>query len=130
MKRMEFRSSEAPMDWEREQDRNAPSIFDAPKESNPPHAAPTRSFSSFAASTPGDVHREFSFSSVQAGNNSGVAWAGLVNTKAVSPGLATVGRSAVLTPDYASAPRILSSDRGFAMPTLLSDFLPFARIRL
>ncbi|KAG0338583.1 hypothetical protein BG000_003733 [Podila horticola] len=71
MKRMEFRSSEAPMDWEREQDRDTPSIFDTPKESNPSHAAPTRSFSAFAASTPGDVRREFSFSSMQSGSNSG-----------------------------------------------------------
>ncbi|KFH65607.1 hypothetical protein MVEG_09083 [Podila verticillata NRRL 6337] len=71
MKRMEFRSSEAPMDWEREQDRNIPSIFDAPKESNPSHTAPTRSISAFDASTAGDVRREFSFSSVQSGNNSG-----------------------------------------------------------
>ncbi|KAG0065406.1 hypothetical protein BGZ92_005576 [Podila epicladia] len=69
MKRMEFRSSEAPMDWEREQDRNTPSIFDTPRESNPPHAAPTRSFSTSAAT--GDVRREFSFSSVQSCNNNG-----------------------------------------------------------
>ncbi|KAF9096172.1 hypothetical protein BGX29_005547 [Mortierella sp. GBA35] len=43
MARMEMRSREAPMEWEREQDRNLPNIFANPPQPVDPHASPLTS---------------------------------------------------------------------------------------
>ncbi|KAF9428724.1 hypothetical protein BGZ94_001324 [Podila epigama] len=68
MRRMEYRSYEAPMDWEREQDSNKPSIFDAPMESPVAQHSPSIPFSG-RSNGESKHHQEFKFSSTQSGHN-------------------------------------------------------------